>query len=75
MAYTQQYEGLASAIITDAYIFEGTPIEPGIVPSKRFFTQCLLGHRCRGNHYLASRGRGTQLGTLRAHQPHGHRRR
>ena len=38
MAYTQQYEGLASAIITDAYIFEGTPIEPGIVPSKRFFT-------------------------------------
>ena len=38
MAYTQQFEGLASAIITDAYIFEGSPIEPGKAPSKRFFT-------------------------------------
>ena len=38
MAYTKDYEGIASAIITDAYVFEGEPIEPGIIPSKRFFT-------------------------------------
>ena len=38
MAYTKDYEGIASAIIIDAYVFEGEPIEPGIIPSKRFFT-------------------------------------
>jgi len=38
MAYTKGYEGIASAIIIDAYVFEGEPIEPGIIPSKRFFT-------------------------------------
>ena len=39
MAYTKDYDGLASAIITSAYVFEGTPIEPSSIPLKRFFTQ------------------------------------
>lgn len=38
MAYTKNYDGQVTAIITDAYVFEGIPIEPGIIPSKRFFT-------------------------------------
>ena len=38
MAYTKNYDGQVTAIITDAYVFEGMPIEPGIIPSKRFFT-------------------------------------
>lgn len=39
MAYKKDYSGQVSAIITDAYVFEGKPIEPGVIPSKRFFTE------------------------------------
>lgn len=39
MVYKKDYDGQVSAIITDAYVFEGKPIEPGTIPPKRFFTQ------------------------------------
>ena len=46
MAYMKDYEGIASAIITDAYVFEGEPIEQGIIPAKRFFTHNACWDTC-----------------------------
>ncbi len=42
MAYTQDYDGLATAIITDAYLFKAEEIKPGTIPTQRFFTH----HAC-----------------------------
>ena len=38
MAYIRQYDGLISAILTDAYVFAGEDVGQGKVPSKRLFT-------------------------------------
>lgn len=39
MIFKQDYGGLLQAIITDAYVFDGTILELNKIPSRKFFTQ------------------------------------
>ena len=38
MAYIKEYEGIVSAILSDAYVFGDEQITSGTIPTKRFFT-------------------------------------